>query len=123
MQFANYLPNNGSNFYATGLNIVSLINDKAYWENIVSASGSETNDNDIVSIRNHTYGFLRYSSRLNLKLDAQNTFRMGLIISHNTYNLLDKRLYVLDKTPTYLYILKTRIVPNYCKLIFNGNID
>jgi len=107
-QFASYLPNNGSNFYATGLNIVSLINDKAYWENIVSASGSETNDNDIVSIRNYTYGFLRYSSRLNLKLDAQNTFRMGLIISHNTYNLLDKRLYVLDKTPTYLYILKDK---------------
>jgi hypothetical protein len=50
VQFASYLPNNGSNFYATGLNIVSLINDKAYWENIISSSGSETNNNDIVSI-------------------------------------------------------------------------
>lgn len=107
-QFPSYLPNNGSNFYATGLNIVSLINDNAYWENIISSSGSETNNNDLVSIRNYTYGFMRYSSRLNIKLDAQNTFRLGFIISHNTYNLLDKRIFVIDKTPTYLYILNDR---------------
>jgi hypothetical protein len=90
VQFASYLPNNGSNFYATGLNIVSLINDKAYWENIISSSGSETNNNDIVSSRNYTYGFLRYSSRLNIKLDAQNTFRVGFIVSHNTIIYLIK---------------------------------
>jgi hypothetical protein len=96
--FPDYLPKNGSNFYATGLNIVSLINDKAYWENIISASGSETNNNNSSGVvRNYTYGFLRYSSMFNLKVNAQNTLRFGMVLTNNSYDLSDKRTFMVDK--------------------------
>jgi CarboxypepD_reg-like domain/TonB-dependent Receptor Plug Domain len=116
--FPNYLPKNGSNFYATGLNIVSLINDKAYWENIISASGSETNNNNSSGVvRNYTYGFLRYSSMFNLKANAQNTIRFGLILTNNHYDLSDKRTFLVDKKPVTNTILQdkdnTQLVQSY----------
>lgn len=130
--FPEYLPKNGSNFYAIGLNMVYLISKKAYLENIVSASNSETNSNDGTSIiRNYTYDFLKNSTMLNLKLNTQNTIRLGLIISNIEYSLLDKRVLLVNKIPTPIDLLNdqnnTQLLQSYfqwkCKINRNFTLN
>ncbi len=94
-----YLPKNGSDFGILGFNSVWFTTKKSFWENNISYSASETNNNRITSVRNYKYGTTRIASTFNTKINASHSTRFGIIHSNINYNLTDLR-YITTKEKT-----------------------
>ncbi len=137
---SSYSSTEGSNFYATGLNIVYYVNPKSYWENIFSASGNQvinqTTQTDIGYDVNkkYGYGYLRYSTLYNYKINSKNTVRLGGIISQISYDVIDRTKSIIDNKPQEYTLLddrdKTYLLQGYLqwkyrlntKLTFNSGL-
>lgn len=83
-----------SDFYASGINLVSLLNPKMFWENIISFSGNRNINSNagtyfLTKVQNEYYT-IRYSSQVNYKLSAVNSLRTGIIYSRLSFDVLNR---------------------------------
>lgn len=78
-----------------GVNYMRYINSKSYIENIVSYSATRQTDDsfeketNVKSQESFTNQALRISFLYNHKLNARNTFRLGMIVNHLDFNLFE----------------------------------
>ncbi len=85
-----------SNRGMVGVNYLRYLNSKSYIENIVSYCATNQTDDFFDKEKNTTFqqNFLNQALRISLlynyKLNARNTFRVGLIVNHLDFNLFDR---------------------------------
>ncbi len=85
-----------SNRGVVGVSYLRFINNKSYFENTVSYSATKQSDEFYDKIRQTNYQqdfvnqALRISLLYNYKMNARNTFRLGVIVNHYNFNLFDK---------------------------------
>jgi len=85
-----------SNRGVVGVNYLRFINNKSYFENIISYAATKQSDNMFDKVRQTNYQqdfenkALRISLLYNYKLNARNTLRLGMIVNHYDFNLFDK---------------------------------
>ena len=85
-----------SNRGIVGVNYLRYINSKSYMENIVSYSATSQSEDGFDKQRQTTYQqnfvnqALRISTLYNYKLNARNTFRLGVIVNHLDFDLFDR---------------------------------
>jgi hypothetical protein len=103
-----------SKFLTIGLNSITYINKKAYWENILSLSGNAVltsfeNKNffGLSDTKNLSYKNARLSSNYNLKINTKHQIKTGLIVTLLYYNLLNKVTY--DSLPNIGYFVDSKL--------------
>ena len=92
---------NKNGFYTGGLNSVTYLNPKSYWENNLAISHNEISSlyDYYYSVPNQTYtnrnqkryinNSVRFTTSYHLKINAKNSVQIGGIISQLNYDVLD----------------------------------
>ena len=86
-----------SNFYSSGLNIVHRLNEKSYFESIMSFSGNENinsleskTNTHFIQIAQNKYSTIRLSNQYNNKINNFHSLRLGIIYSNLNYSIVNK---------------------------------
>ncbi|MCE7039947.1 carboxypeptidase-like regulatory domain-containing protein [Dyadobacter sp. CY312] len=79
-----------------GVNLIRYVNSKSYFENILSYSATREQNDLFDKERSDTFQHkfinqaFRFSSLYNYKLNARNTFRLGIVVNYLDFNLFEK---------------------------------